>query len=136
MYRLLCKANPTSIEIRDSYIDYLLTCNKSTQYVWITNGETDRRILKGAPMPNGYIFGRAKKIQRLKREQEAKDKEYQELVDYWTEQYDIYRVNGFIGYQMITGYDKTQSNLVQKFAKYVPHFIPQNGKIRKGWIHR
>lgn len=44
--------------------------------------------------------------------------------------YEIYINHGFTKFCEITSYNKSQPNLVQLFAKYIPKFVPQNGKKR------
>ena len=136
VHRLLVKSDPDNVVLLRAYIDYLHTIVTDTRLRWVTNGEVDRRIVWGSPLPRGYQYGRKKRLNRLKAERQAKLDAEQAKIEYWTEQYDIYRVNGWEIYCMETGYTKTQQNLVQMFRRYVPHFLPQNGKQRKGWIHR
>ena len=136
VYKLMLKSDPDNVLLLQSYIDYLHSIVTDTRLRWITNGELDRRIVWGSPLPRGYQYGRKKRLNRLKEEQKAKIQKETDKEVYWTEQYDLYRTNGWEIYCMETGYTKTQQNLVQMFRRYVPHFVPQNGKQRRGWIHR
>lgn len=42
----------------------------------------------------------------------------------------LYVELGFEGFVKATGYNKSKANLVQRFAKHVECFVPQNGKKR------
>lgn len=48
----------------------------------------------------------------------------------YREYYKIYSLYGFKKFVEITGYKFSKPNLVQRFAKLLPEFIPQNGKKR------
>jgi hypothetical protein len=69
---------------------------------------------------------------RIKREISKKQKEEKRKkdIDLFVKYYNLYDKVGFVKFVSITGYDKSQVNLVQRFKKLVPNFIPQNGKKR------
>lgn len=46
------------------------------------------------------------------------------------EYYEIYNTHGFKKLKELTGYNKSQPNLIRIFIKYVPEYKPQNGKKR------
>lgn len=54
----------------------------------------------------------------------------QDQIKLYTKYYEIYREVGFDKFVEMTGYTKTKQNLVQRFAKLVVDFVPQNGKKR------
>lgn len=60
---------------------------------------------------------------------ELRDKERQARILVLQELYPIYLEGGFQAV-IEAGYDKSQVNLVRQFAKYIPKFVPQNGKRR------
>lgn len=51
-------------------------------------------------------------------------------INSYREYYKIYKELGFVEFVNQTGYDKTQQNLVMRFQRLLPEFIPQNGKKR------
>lgn len=60
----------------------------------------------------------------LKEEKRKKD------IDLYKKYYIIYDTKGWDSFVEETGYKYTKANLVQRFSKLVPDFVPQNGKSR------
>jgi hypothetical protein len=97
---------------------------------WVTNGAEEKKILKSETPEYGWKEGRKSlKIQRKEEnlsrkaaERERKTKELRAL-------HEIYIREGFDGVRK-AGYEKSKPNLVMQFAKYLPEFVPQNGKKR------
>ncbi len=113
------------------------TGNLNSQFntMWITNPVTEKskKIFVNDEIPEGWIKGRSfyteksllKKKQILEKEKEKQDRIIQ-LHDYYL----IYKENTFEQFVELTGYTFSNANLVQQFKKYLPDFIPQNGKKR------
>lgn len=98
--------------------------------IWIHHPITkEEKKIKGS-VPEGWAPGRNKKPQakRTKRKEHI-EKQKEKYNNY----YKIYKEVGFKKFVELTGYDKSQANLVQRFAKLVDNFIPQNGK-KRGFI--
>lgn len=113
----------------------------NSQYgtIWICNKSTgnNSKIGKNSTIPLGWERGRItcleankekeRLTQRRKLERENKTKE---TIRKYTEWYKIYNELGFTEFCSKVGYDKSQPNLVKKFARYVDDYVPQNGKPR------
>jgi hypothetical protein len=96
-----------------------------------------KRIPKEETLPQGWEEGAVydydlyfenqdkanKKEAERKIKKEAKVKKLRLL-------HEIYLEGGYEGV-LETGYSKSKPNLVMQFAKYLPEFVPQNGKKRK-----
>lgn len=102
--------------------------NKNSQYGtrWVHNPITKQSKKIKGQIEHGWLYGKYKEPKpvldsKLKMENQVK---------LYTEYYEIYRKVGFDKFVEITGYTKTKQNLVQRFAKLVEEFIPQNGKKR------
>lgn len=97
---------------------------------WIHNVETkeNRKIKSVLFLDDGWFFGRYKepKVKQISN----KDLRRQEDIKIYEKYYELYKQVGFIKFVEITGYDKSKPNLVQRFAKLLDHFEPQNGKKR------
>lgn len=79
----------------------------------------------------GWILGRVLKYCNTKKSkvyinEEKKNNDTRTHREY----YEIYSKYGFEKFVEITGYKYSKQNLVQRFAKLLPEFIPQNGKKR------
>lgn len=103
---------------------------------WITDGKTERKISKSNSTPDGWFESRLtsykKKIDLEKKKQyniELKTRLRQKKIEELTELYLTYIDCGFDAVLKL-GYNKSQQNLVMQFAKYLPNFVPQNGKKR------
>ena len=111
------------------------TGNSQYGTIWIHNG-TEARKIRG-DIPDGWYRGksykkekekaiRAKKVDRAaiaEAKKEARRAELRVLHSLYVEK----------GFKAVTeaGYAYSKPNLVMAFAKYLPEFIPQNGKTRK-----
>lgn len=95
---------------------------------WIHNPETKKNKKIKGEIEKNWIYGRYKE-ERLKKPllREVRKKQQTEI---HKEYYELYKQFGFIKFVEITGYKKTQSNLVQQFEKLLENFLPQNGKKR------
>lgn len=109
------------------------TGNSQYGTIWIHNG-TEARKIRG-DIPDGWYRGksfkkekaiRAKKIDRAAKAEAKKEARRAEL----RVLHSLYVEKGF---KAVTesGYTYSKQNLVMAFAKYLPEFIPQNGKTRK-----
>ena len=97
---------------------------------WVTNGEKEKKIPKTETPGLGWNEGR-KSLKFKRQEEKAAKREYEEAkkVEELRTLHGIYVREGFEGVRRI-GYDKSKANLVMQFAKYLPEFVPQNGKKR------
>jgi hypothetical protein len=108
--------------------------NSQSGTFWITNGIEEAKTIEQIPLGwergriASYHTVRAKEAKKKQRQQKMqlnllnKQKELSDL-------YNIYCKEGFSGVQRI-GYKHSQPNLVKSFSKYLPDFVPQNGKKR------
>ena len=112
--------------------------NGNSQYgtTWITNGLIEKKILKDEPLPDGWFNQRLvsyknsiekQKIKKYKKIEDIKKLKLKILE--LRELHSVYINKGFETVKAL-GYKYTQQNLVKTFAKYLPEFIPQNGKCR------
>ena len=95
-----------------------------------------KRIDKDEALPEGWVEGAVydfdgyfdrltKKEEKEKKRLEKRSKKVEEL----RELHEVYVEKGFEGVLRL-GYDKSKQNLVMQFSKYLPEFVPQNGKKR------
>lgn len=97
---------------------------------WITDGERERKILKNIPVPENWVESRLISYKRKQKKEQKKAAEVESKLNELRKLHEIYVVEGFDGV-LNRGYAKTKQNLVKQFAKYLPEFVPQNGKRRK-----
>ena len=99
---------------------------------WIHNPLTkENKKIKG-DIIDGWVYGKYKeptdnKIVSLK-EQRLENRKKQ--IDIYRKYYIIYKEVGFNKFVEVTGYTRSKQNLVQRFAKLLDEFVPQNGKKR------
>lgn len=104
------------------------------------------RVKKDSPIPAGWLLGAKfysvqrsedevikKREEKEKRKEESrlkKEKERQEKIEFYSEWYKIYRDTDFSTFCQITGYNKSQQNLCDKFKTFVSEYSPKskNGK--------
>lgn len=105
---------------------------------WITNLIEDKKHLKHLKIPDGWYLGRKLRYEVLKKKKEVLElKQNQDKLRIESKcqelrsLYEIYDKYGFNKLVEITSYEYSKQNLVGAFAKYLPEFIPQNGKSRK-----
>jgi hypothetical protein len=98
---------------------------------WIYNPLTGKsKKIKGF-VPYGWVSGRKpKKIHQKKQSKYVDHVKRQIEIDLYREYYKIYASVGFDEFVKQTGYKYTKQNLVQRFKKLLPEFVPQNGKKR------
>lgn len=98
--------------------------HKDNLYEYILDGFIKKRII------NFSNFDKINepKISNIKIDEKI-DKE-KELIRVYSEYYKIYSELGFKKFVEITNYKFSQANLVMRFKKLVPDFLPQNGKKR------
>lgn len=77
----------------------------------------------------GWYIGKCRKIVISSKKQQQLEKIKNDVKTY-REYYTIYNTFGFEKFVEITGYKYSKANLVQRFAKLLPEFVPQNGKKR------
>jgi hypothetical protein len=95
---------------------------------WVHNPVTKQNKKIKGQIEEGWIYGKYKKprpkkpsIRQMRRIEQTK---------IHSEYYELYKKFGFIKFVEITGYNKSQANLVQQFEKLLDDFLPQNGKKR------
>jgi hypothetical protein len=102
---------------------------------WIHNKRLKqcRKIKKTDDIPNDWEIGYIVKWEKLDKETN-KLKEKQNKINLKVVElrnlYNIYIKEGFDGVKK-AGYKYSKPNLVSSFARYLPEFVPQNGKKRK-----
>ena len=95
-----------------------------------------KRIKRKDPLPEGWQEGAVydfdsyfAKLEKKERQQSRREEKRIKKVEELRALYEIYVREGFEGV-LKTGYDKSKPNLVMQFARYLPEFIPQNGRKR------
>jgi hypothetical protein len=96
---------------------------------WITNGIIEKKISKEDTLPEGWLEKRLSSFLKNKKKLEQKKITNDEKISCLKSLHNIYCAEGFEGVKK-TGYKYTKANLVSQFAKYLPDFVPQNGKKR------
>jgi hypothetical protein len=96
---------------------------------WITNGIVEKKIPKEDKLPEGWLEKRLSSFLKNKKKLEQKKIIKDEKISCLKSLHIIYCNEGFEGVKK-TGYKYTKANLVSQFAKYLPDFVPQNGKKR------
>ena len=107
-----------------------------TRLIHNLNIRETTRIGKEEPLPEGWsegaIYdydGHFDKINKREQKAAARKTARLEKIQRLRELYQIYNTEGFEGV-LRTGYNRSKPNLVMQFAKYLPEFVPQNGKKR------
>jgi len=101
--------------------------------MWISNinEKVNKKVPKGK-IPEGWVKGRNawnkadKENLKLKKIREKKEKKIKQLREY----YKIYSNKGWYDFVEYFNYKYSKQNLVQQFSKFLPEFVPQNGKKR------
>lgn len=102
---------------------------------WITNGVEEKKIKTEIPdgwelgRLNGFVTKKKNEKKKILKEQELNEKRNLKIIEL-QKLYEIYKVDGFDGV-LKTGYSFSKPNLVMQLSKYLPEFVPQNGKRRK-----
>jgi hypothetical protein len=82
-------------------------------------------------LQQGWFSGRKHKIDHVKKTRVyVTDEERKQNEILYREYYKLYNTYGFEKFVEITNYKYSQANLVQRFSKLLPEFVPQNGKKR------
>lgn len=112
-----------------------------TRWKWISNVDLkeNRKISLDIDIPSGWVPGLnvwtsiekefEKKKAALLKQQEMQNKIETDTALY-REYYIIYTKVGYDEFVRKTGYRFSKENLVQRFSKLLPEFVPQNGKKR------
>ena len=103
--------------------------NSQFRTKWITNGIIERKVPLDFELEKDWFEGRLGKFLRLQQKKERLRAKKDEKLQQLKVLHEIYIEQGFEGVRRF-GYDKSKANLVMRFAKHVPEFIPQNGKKR------
>ena len=98
---------------------------------WVHNPLTkEAKPIKGE-IPNGWFLGRIpKKIYQKKPRGHVDSQKLQSDINLYREYYKLYSTVGFEEFVRKTNYKYSKANLVQRLAKLLPEFLPQNGKKR------
>lgn len=99
---------------------------------WSHNPITkENKKIKGT-LSIGWVYGKYKepKINKSALLKEKREHNRKKQIDIYKEYYILYKDVGFNKFAEITGYSKSQANLVQRFASLLDDFVPQNGKKR------
>lgn len=117
-----------------------VTGNKNPNYgkVWCVPETAincnERKPFHKKSIPDGWITTKElkKKISKAtKGKKLTTDHKKKEMESKLTEWCNLYCTVGFTKFVEITGYQYSKPNLVKQFARWVPTFIPQNGKKRQ-----
>lgn len=95
---------------------------------WINDGVVDKKIISNEVLPEGFVFGRIKKIKVPKTKRI--ENQMNNIILY-TKWFKIYKEYGFKRFSEIVGYTHSSQNLGRQFAKYVEDFIPNNPGVRR-----
>lgn len=110
---------------------------KKNKILYIHNDLT--REIKTMPLnneiPKGWVLGKnfdvhLMSLERARIKQIEKNLIEKNKIELLTQYHEIYKKEGFEKFVEITGYDKSQPNLVTAFKKNIIDFVPQNGKNR------
>lgn len=111
--------------------------NKNPMYgkVWcVAENDIDcsqRQPFPKQSIPNGWIpTQEMKKIQKDEYKKNLSISKKNEMESKFTEWCNLYCSVGFDKFVEITGYKYSKPNLVTSFGRWVPAFVPQNGKKR------
>jgi hypothetical protein len=97
-----------------------------------------KRISIDEVLPEGWREGAVydfdayfERLSQTEQKKKIKAQKLQAKIENLRNLHKVYSEEGFQGV-LKTGYDKSKANLVMQFAKYLPEFVPQNGKRRGG----
>jgi hypothetical protein len=106
---------------------------KNSQFgtMWIHNASTfvAKKIKVDSLVEEGWVLGRYPK-REIPKTESIRDTIRAEQIKIHREYYKIYQEVGFDEFVKQTGYKSSKQNLVQRFAKLLDDFEPQNGKRR------
>lgn len=109
--------------------------NYGTKWVYNLDLKQCKKINKSEKIPIGWKLGRImdwdKKELEIKKLLE-KEKFFESEKEKYENFYNIYNQYGWEKFKKITGYNKSQPNLIRRFIKYVEQYNPQMGKPRGG----
>jgi len=92
---------------------------------------TQRKPFLKHSIPDGWISTKEmKKRKKDKHKNNLSAIKKNKMESKLTEWYDLYCSVGFDKFVEITGYEYSKPNLVTSFSRWVPTFVPQNGKKR------
>jgi hypothetical protein len=104
---------------------------------WVTDGNIEKKVNEDfvilEPWVNGRLSGVLNNRLKKEREREKIEKQKNKLaakIEHLRFLHNMYVNEGFDGVKQL-GYKHTQVNLVNLFSKYLPEFVPQNGRKRK-----
>jgi hypothetical protein len=109
--------------------------NPSYGKVWCVRDSasdcSDRSLFDFESVPSGWITTKELRSRlKLERNKKLQDEKHKQIESKLRKQYKLYSKVGFDEYVKRTGYKFSKPNLVQQFAKWLPEFVPQNGKKR------
>ena len=98
---------------------------------WIHNPVTGEAKKTKGKIPDGWFAGsKPKKVNQKKERVYVDPVKIQNEIDLYREYYKLYCSVGFDAFIKQTEYKYSKANLVQRFKKLLPEFVPQNGKKR------
>ena len=101
---------------------------------WIHNPITfqNKKIKNISEVEEGWLLGRyvPSKNKTIKYKISKREENKKMQIEIHRQYYKLYKIHGFTEFVKLTGYKKTKANLVQRFSKLLPEFLPQNGKKR------
>ncbi len=104
--------------------------NGNSQYGtrWVHDPITKQKKKIKSPIEDGWNYGKYKEP-KIKKPLVREIRKLEQIKIH-KEYYELYKKVGFIKFVEVTGYNKSQANLVQQFEKLLDNFLPQNGKKR------
>lgn len=99
---------------------------------WIHNSFTGKTKKIKGEIPNGWLSGKKlKQVEQKKQRVYVDPDKLKSDIALYREYYKLYCEVGFDKFVEMTKYKYSKANLVQRFSKLLPEFLPQNGKKRK-----
>jgi hypothetical protein len=95
---------------------------------WVHNPITKQNKKIKGDLEDGWVYGKYKQTKIEK--PSIRNIRKIEQIKIHREYYETYKQFGFVKFVEMTGYNKTQANLVQQFERLLDDFLPQNGKKR------
>ena len=116
---------------------------RNSQYntMWISDVKNEKscKISRDEPIPDGWVKGRGvwakhdteMRLEQVRKERsEKKEKDRANHIETLRMYHSVYLKKGYDGVVNEYGYKFSKQNLCESFARWLPEFIPQNGKKR------
>lgn len=107
--------------------------NYGTKWAYNEVERKSKKIRQDDKLEENWQYGRKINFDYLDKREEQKllkQKELDSNILLYTYYYKLYNMYGYDAFVLLTNYQHSKPNLVQRFKKYVVGFEPQNGKKR------